>query len=56
MFEDMDKMTVAQLKAMCKEHGLTKYNKLNKKALIVFLQTHMTDKMVKHGIETLLRY
>lgn len=50
MSTDLQKLTVPQLKALCKENGITGYSKLAKGALIEKLATHGKSLPVANGL------
>lgn len=54
MFKALDKMTLINLKKLCKDEKIPEYSKLKKKQLVEHIKKHRLDIMVKEGMDKLL--
>ena len=51
--KELNKMTVSELKSICKSESIEGYTKLKKIQLINCIIAHMIDKAIEQGIEKL---
>lgn len=55
MLDTLDTLTTSKLKSLCKKKQIPGYSKLNKKALIIHIKTHMIERMICDGLTQLNR-